>query len=394
MVTHMPTASPRFALFSYGFRPFFLGGATWAAFAMVLWVALLTGHLSFASRYGAIAWHAHEFLFGYGAAVVAGFLLTAIPNWTGRLPIRGMPLLALFALWLAGRIAMLFTDTVGFVAAATVDSMFLLSFSAIVLLEILAGRDRRNFKVALILVVFALVNIAFHIELYLLGQPRHAIRATTSILVILIMLIGGRIVPSFTRNWLAKQQSQHLPTPFNSYDRYALGIAVLSLGLWIAFPDRLLTGAALVLSALAHGARLARWSGPHTCREPLVLILHVGYAFIPLGFFAVGISNIWPQTVPPAVALHAWTAGAVGVMTLAVMTRATRGHSGRPLTSPPTTTLIYLLVILSVVLRLATVILTERTATLHELAAAAWTAAFVAFVVLYGPMLLWARKKT
>lgn len=394
MVTHVPTSSSRFGLFSYGFRPFFLGGAIWAALAMVLWIALLTGHLSFATHYGAVAWHAHEFLFGYGAAVVAGFLLTAIPNWTGRLPIRGMPLFALFTVWVAGRIALLLADFLGFVAAATVDSLFLLTFSIIVFREIIAGRDRRNLKVALILMVLALANIAFHTELYLFGQPLHAIRATTSILVILIMLIGGRIIPSFTRNWLAKRESRRLPTPFNTFDSYALGIAILSLACWTVFPDRRVTGAALILSALTQSIRLARWSGLQTHREILVLILHVGYAFIPFGFFIVGISTIWPQIVAPAVALHAWTAGAVGVMTLAVMTRASRGHSGGSLTSPPTTTLIYLLAVLSVVLRLATIILPDWTATLLELAATAWTAAFAAFVVLYGPMLLWVRPRT
>lgn len=393
MVMHMTTSPSRFALFSYGFRPFFLGGAIWAAFAMLLWIALLTGHLSFALRYGAVAWHAHEFLFGYGTAIVAGFLLTAVPNWTGRLPIRGMPLFVLFTVWLAGRIALLLTDVIGLIAAEAIDSLFLLSFAVIVFREIIAGKDRRNLKVALILVFFALANIAFHTEVNLDGDPSYAIRATTSILVILIMLIGGRIIPSFTRNWLAKQNSQHLPTPFNTFDRCALGVAVLTLVLWAVFPDRLITGLALILSALIQTVRLARWSGVRTNREVLVLILHIGYAFIPFGFLIVGVSAIWPPIVPPTVALHAWTAGAVGVMTLAVMTRASRGHSGRPLTSPPTTTLIYLLMILSVILRLATVLIPDWTIILLELAAATWIAAFFAFAFFYGPMLIWARDK-
>lgn len=390
----MPASRSRFVLFGNGFRPFFLGGAIWAAVAMLLWIALLTGQVSFASRYGAVAWHAHEFLFGYGSAIVVGFLLTTIPNWTGRLPVRGRPLGALFAVWVAGRMAILFIDVVGFVAAAAVDSLFLIGFSAIVWREIMAGRNWRNLKMALILTVLTLANIAFHAEVYLYGQPLYAIRATTSLLAILIMLIGGRIVPSFTRNWLAKRQGQPLPTPFNAFDRYALGCAGASLGIWVVFPDRVLTAAALVLSALLQGIRLARWAGLRTWREPLVLVLHVGYAFIPFGFFVVGISNIWPEAMPPATALHAWTAGAVGVMTLAVMTRTSRGHSGRPLASPPTTTFIYLLAILSVILRLATAVLADWTATLLELAAAAWVAAFLAFAALYGPMLLWTRTKT
>lgn len=394
MVKLVSASSSRFALFSNGFRPFFLGGAIWAMVAMLLWIALLTGQVSFASHYGAVAWHAHEFLFGYGSAIVVGFLLTTIPNWTGRLPVGGTPLLALFAVWVAGRIAMLSSDIIGFVAAACVDSLFLLGFSAIVWREIIVGRNWRNLKIALILVVLALVNIAFHAEVRLFGLPLCAIRATTSLLVILIMLVGGRIIPSFTRNWLAKRQGQPLPTPFNAFDRYALGFAGVSLWVWVVSPDRGLTATALILSAVLQSIRLARWAGLHSWREPLVLVLHVGYAFIPLGFFAVGMSTLSPEAMPPAMALHAWTAGAVGVMTLAVMTRTSRAHSGRSPTSPPTTTVIYLLAILSVILRLATAVLADWTTALLELAATAWVAAFLAFTVLYGPMLLWARAKT
>lgn len=393
MVTSIPAPSSRFALFNNGFRPFFLGGAIWAMVAMLLWIALLTGQLSFASRYGAAAWHAHEFLFGYGSAIVVGYMLTTIPNWTGRLPVRGAPLFALFAIWVAGRVAMLSADSIGLLSATSIDSLFLLGMSAAAWREVIAGRNWRNLKMALILAVLALVNIAFHVEVHLFGQPLHAIRATVSLLAILIMLIGGRIVPSFTRNWLAKRKGQRLPTPFDAFDRYALGCAGASLGIWVFFPDRVVTAAALFLSALLQSIRLSRWAGLHGWREPLVLVLHVGYAFIPLGFLLVGISSLWPQTMPPATALHAWTAGAIGVMTLAVMTRTSRGHSGRSLTSPPTTTIIYLLAVLSVILRLATAVGADWTTTLLELAATTWVAAFLAFVLLYGPMLLWSRAK-
>lgn len=389
MVKPMLASSSRFALFSNGFRPFFLGGAIWAMVAMLLWIALLTGQVDFASHYGAVAWHAHEFLFGYGSAIVVGFMLTTIPNWTGRLPVNGTPLLALFAVWVAGRIAMLSADIIGFLAAAIIDSLFLFGMSAAVWREVIAGRNWRNLKMALILTVLALANIAFHTEVHLFGQPIYSIRATTSLLAILIMLIGGRIVPSFTRNWLAKRQSQPLPTPFNAFDRYSLGFAGGSLGIWTAFPDRAITATALILGALLQTIRLARWEGLRCWREPLVLILHVGYAFIPLGFVAVGISTLWPQAMPPATALHTWTVGAVGVMTLAIMTRTIRAHSGRSLTSPPTTTAIYLLAVLSVILRLATVILADWAMVLLELAAIAWVATFLAFIMLYGPMLLW-----
>ncbi len=381
----------QFVLFSHGFRPFFLGGALWAAATMLLWIAMLTGRIAFETPYGAVPWHAHELLFGYGTAVVAGFLLTAIPNWTGRPPIRGPALCILFAVWVSGRLAILAAGVVGLAAAAIVDSLFLLGLSAVVLREIVAGRNRRNLKVAMVVLLFCLTNIAFHLELFLNGYPFHATRAAVSVLVILIMLIGGRIIPGFTKNWLAGQGGWALPTPFNAFDRLALGIAVTALALWIVFPERPFTGGALLLAALVQAGRLARWSGHHTFREPLVLILHVGYAFVPLGFAAVGSSILWPDTVPTSGVLHAWTTGAIGVMTLAVMTRASRGHCGRPLTAPATTRLIYLLVVLAAIARLAMALLPGSAFTLLVISSLAWTAAFTAFVIFYGPMLLLSR---
>ena len=361
---------------------------------MPLWIALLTGRVAFATQYGAVAWHAHEFLFGYGAAIVVGFLLTAIPNRTGGLPVRGRALLILFTLWASGRLALLLGDVIGLVAAAAIDSLFLLSFTAIVWREVIAGRDWRNLKIALVLLFFPGANISFHGEIFFSGYPFYSIRATVSVLIVLIMLMGGRIIPSFTRNWLVKQKSRYLPTPFNSFDRWALGGAIFALALWTILPNKQVTGFALLLAGLLLAIRLPRWAGWRCAAEPLVLILHVGYAFVPLGFFLVGGSVFWPQTIPPAVALHAWTAGAVGVMTLAVMTRAIRRQAGQSATAPPTTQTIYLFAILAALIRLATIIVPGMTLTLLVLASIAWTAAFAGFALCYGPMLFQAHSKS
>lgn len=383
------------AFFGYGFRPFFLGGALWTAAAMPLWAALMTGRVEFAVQYGAVAWHAHELLFGYGAAIVAGFVLTAVPNWTNRPPVRGAALLALFVLWAAGRAALACTDAVGFAAAAVVDGLFLPALALVVAREIAAGRNRRNYKVAAILLALAAVNACFHAELFFAGYPFYSTRAAVAVLIALIMLIGGRVVPSFTRNWLVQQGSgQRLPAPSDAFDRAAVGVAVIGLALWTVFPDGPVTGLALLAAGAAQAGRLARWAGLRTFGEPLVLILHVGYAFVPAGFLAVGGSVLWPLAVPPSAALHVWTAGAVGVMTLAMMTRVSRGHSGRPLTAPPATRLLYLLAILAVVIRLAALALPDRTLTLLVLASLAWTGAFGGFAALYGPMLLRPRQST
>jgi uncharacterized protein involved in response to NO len=159
------------ALLSYGFRPFFLGAALWAFVAMILWIGLVSGGWSFAGRYGAVAWHAHEFLFGYIAAVMTGFLLTAIPNWTGRFPLQGRPLLALFALWLAGRAAMLATDQIGNAAAAIIDCVYLVTLTAVATREIIAGRNWRNLRVVVLVGLTAAANILFQAEVLIRGAP-------------------------------------------------------------------------------------------------------------------------------------------------------------------------------------------------------------------------------
>jgi uncharacterized protein involved in response to NO len=378
----------RVPLLTYGFRPFFLGGAIWSLSAMPLWIATVTGKLSVATSYGAVSWHAHEFLFGYVGAIIAGFLLTAVPGWAKRPPIGGGALLALFALWAAGRAAFLLIDTIGLVPAATIDSLFLLSLAALVFRELIAGGDRRNLKVALLVLLLAFADIAFHLEIIVFGAADYALRATIAILVMLISLIGGRVTPTFTRNWLAKRQSKRLPQPFGLYDQIALAGGAIAVVLWVVLPGRAVTGWAMLGAGLLHAARLARWSGARTWQEPLVLVLHVGYAFLPLGFLLIGASILDPQTIPTSGALHAWTAGAIGTMTLAVMTRASLGHTGRPLTASVATRAIYCAVVLAALVRIAAPVTGGWSTDLLEFAAAAWTAAFAGFAAFYGPILL------
>lgn len=383
-----PQGLARVPWLSYGFRPFFLGGAVWSACAMPLWIGRVTGRLSFATSYGAINWHAHEFLFGYVGAIIAGFLLTAVPNWTGRLPVRGGPLLVLFLIWTAGRAALLLVDLIGVIPAAAIDSLFPAAFAALVLREVIAGRDRRNLKVALLVTLFALVNVSFHVEVFVSGAAGYAMRAAIAIVVTLISLVGGRITPSFTRNWLAKRGSQRLPQPFGRYDMIALASGLLATLLWIAFPEAQATAWATIGAGVLHIIRLARWAGIRTWPEPLVLILHVGYAFVPLGFVMIGLSILAPRLMPASDALHAWTAGAMGVMTLAVMTRVSLGHSGRALTASAATQAIYAAIVVAALARIAAPVLGGWSMAVLEIAAAAWTLAFAGFVLIYGPMLI------
>ena len=387
----MRTAAPglaRIPALSYGFRPFFLGAASWAALAMVLWLGVVTGAWTVAGSYGPVAWHAHELLFGYVSAVAAGFLLTAIPSWTGRLPVRGGPLLVLFLLWAAGRIALLAVDWIGTVAAMAVDALFLVVFALAVIREIVAGRNWRNLKTVALVTVLAAANIGFHAEVYFSGAPDYSLRAAIAAIIGLIMLVGGRLVPSFTRNWLVRQGAARLPASFGRFDITAIVVAGAALAIWVAFPVSAWSGIVLLAAGVLQAVRISRWVGLPTWREPLVLVLHCGYAFVPVGFLLVGLSILWPDAIPASGALHAWTAGAMALMTLAVMTRASLGHTGYPLTASITTCVVYVAAIAAAFSRTAASLLPDLTLDLLSLAAFSWLVAFGGFVISYGPKLL------
>jgi uncharacterized protein involved in response to NO len=376
------------ALLSYGFRPFFLGAALWACIAMVLWVGLLSGWWSFAIGYGAIAWHAHEFLFGYIAAVMTGFLLTAIPNWTGGLPLQGVPLLALFLLWLAGRVAMLLTDWIGTSAAAIIDCAYLITVTAVIAREIVAGSNWRNLRVAVLVALTAIANVVFQAEVLISAAPNYGLRLAVAAIVALIMVVGGRVTPSFTSNWLTRQGSQHRPAPFNRFDIGSIAIGAVALIAWIAAPDWYGAAALLFVMAIAQAARLARWTGARTWPEPILFVLHLAYAFVPLGAFILSISILWPRIVPASGALHAWTTGAMGLMTLAIMTRASLGHTGRDMSSSPATVAIYGTMLVAALARIAAPLLPAFYYQMLLTAGAAWFLAFAVFVLTYGPMLV------
>jgi len=373
------------ALFAYGFRPFFLAAGLWAAFGILVWLPQFLGLLTLPTVFGPLDWHIHEMLYGYVAAAIAGFLLTAIPNWTGRLPVSGWPLAALAALWLAGRVAILISADIGGVLAAAIDISFLVTLAAVAAREIVAGKNWRNLRVLIVLGVLAAGNVVFHAEVLTEGAADYGIRIALAAVIGLIMLIGGRIVPSFTNNWLARNNPGRKPVPFGRFDMAVLAASVIALIGWVGAPFSLVTGALLLIAGVLHAVRLARWAGDRTLADRLVLILHVAYAFIPLGFIFLGAANLWPQ-VPPSAGIHAWTAGAVGLMTLAVMTRATLGHTGNPLHAGPVTQGIYGLVLLAAVLRIAAAF--TGSLALMDYAGGTWIFGFATFTVVYGRLLI------
>jgi uncharacterized protein involved in response to NO len=260
------------AIFSYGFRPFFLGGATWAALSVALWLPQYFGELSLPTAFNPLDWHIHEMIYGYVAATIAGFLLTAIPNWTGRLPVNGYPLAGLFALWLAGRVAIAGSAIWGQWIAAAIDVAFLMMFAATALREIIAGNNWRNLRVLVVLGVLIGGNVVFHTEEILHGSADYGVRIGIAALIGLIMLVGGRVVPSFTNNWLTRNNPGRLPIAFSRYDAVALGVSALSLASWIALPQSAVSGVLLMIAGVLQAIRQLRWAGDRTFADRLVLV--------------------------------------------------------------------------------------------------------------------------
>ena len=376
------------AIFSYGFRPFFLAAGLWAIIGILLWIPQYMGKMSMPTHLSPLDWHVHEMLYGYVAATVAGFLLTAIPNWTGRLPVNGWPLAGLAALWLAGRLALLTSAQLGGVVAAVIDTAFLGTIALVAGREIVAGKNWRNLRVLVILGVLVLGNIVFHAEVLMTGMAAYGTRIAIAAVILMISLIGGRIVPSFTNNWLSRNNPGRLPVSFSQFDMVTLAMSASALVTWIVAPMYWLSGVLLIVAGCLQAIRLARWAGDRTVADRLVLVLHVGYAFVPLGFLMNGLSAFVAQ-VPATAGIHAWTAGAIGLMTVAVMTRATLGHTGQVLQAGRATQAIYALLFAAALIRIAAAFL--GSVGLLEFAGLAWTAAFILFVMLYGPLLVMRR---
>jgi uncharacterized protein involved in response to NO len=377
------------AILSNGFRPFFLLGSIYAGAMIPLWLAVFAGDLELPTAFAPRDWHVHEMLFGYVAAILGGFLLTAIPNWTGRLPLQGAPLAVLVSTWLAGRIAVFLSGSIGWAAAGAIDAAFLALLAGAAAREILMGRKWSNLPVVALVSLIGAGNVAFHIEAHVSGLADYSTRFAIALVITLVSLIGGRIVPSFTRNWLARQQPGRMPSPFARLDAVIIALSVLSLAAWTVAPASKITGAMLMIAGGLHVIRLARWAGYRTASDRLVLILHLAYAFVPLGYVLSGLAAF--GVLPASAGIHAWTGGAIGSMTLAVMTRATLGHTGQALKASIGTQCIYAAVVAAAVMRVCASIDTAHMHVLLVAAGIGWTAAFIGFALLYGRPLCSAR---
>lgn len=370
------------ALFSQGFRPLFLVAGIFAALVVPLWMVIWTGDLVLDGPFYGLDWHIHEMLFGYTSAVIAGFLFTAIPNWTGRMPTRGWPLMVLTALWLLGRLAVAGALGLGPVAVMVVDCAFMAAIGAMVTVEIVAGRNWSNLKVVAPVLLYLVSNVIFHLEVMVSGTADYGRRMGIAMVVMLILLIGGRIIPSFTRNWLVKQSPKPgaLPVPFGRFDAVSLGTVLLAVLVWVIWPLSLLTGGLLVLAGLGQGARMLRWRGWRVWSSPLVLMLHVAFGFIPAGLVALGLAALGGWSA--ASGFHLLGIGGFGGMTLAVMMRASLGHTGRDLQAGPGLTLAFACVALAAIVRVAAPLPSGL-----WIAALFWATGFLIFVWRFAPVL-------
>ena len=373
-----------------GFRPFFFLGPLWAIAVIVLWICALAGEIELPTAFDALAWHRHEMLFGFLGAIIAGFLLTAVPNWTGRLPIAGWRLALLASMWIAARLAILFSATIGGATAMVLEMAFLLSLAGACAREVLVARNR-NLPVVGVTLLFAIAAAIDHLEsLGILSTDQMGWRSGVSLVLILITLIGGRIIPSFTANWLIKQGQGRLPGQASTFDYLTILTTAFALGCWAFQVAPSLAASLLFTAGVLQLARLARWGGLRTRSEPLVFVLHISYAWLPIGLVLLGLSIV-DVDVSGTAGVHALTAGAMASMVLSVMTRATLGHTGRELRAGPGTVLIYVLVTAGASLRVGAPFLPFDYLQMIKVAGALWGSAFITFLILYGPKLLGPR---
>ena len=333
-------------------------------------------------------WHSHEMLIGFALAAVAGFSLTAVANWTGRPAIKGIPLAGLVLFWLAGRFAMLMSFSLPAGLVFVLDSLFPILLTLLLGREIISGQSKRNYPLIAIMLAVVILNTFYHLgaTLVLPGADRTAIYLLIHTLVLLVVIIAGRIVPSFTGNWLRQKGSDDLPVNSDTVNRSALVLTIL-VGLFASFlPFSPVTGILAFAAAAVHGFRLSRWKGFATTSNPLLFVLHAAYFWLPVGYVLLGCA-VFGWLFTPTAALHALTMGAVGSMVLAVTTRVALGHTGRALQAARLTVLAYWIFMFAVVLRILGPFYAGHYLLMIDLSALGWVLAFVLFTWVYWPIL-------
>ena len=371
-------------LFALGFRPFFLLAGFFAIFLVAAWVPVFVGGFAFNTYYGQLGWHSHEMIFGYTSAVVAGFLLTAVRNWTERPTPTGGYLAAMAALWLGGRIMPLFPETLSGWLIALVDLTFLPAVAIGIGVPLVHKGEKRNLVFLLLLAGLFIANLQVHLDLLGYGQHLAGIGVFLGfhIVILLIVIMGGRVIPFFTERAL-----QGVVIKRRLVIEWLAPISALAFLCAELFrADMAIVGACAASAALVNGVRLASWYTHRFWRVPLLWVLHLGYGRIVAGFCLEAAAAF--RAIPPQSTTHAFTAGAVGVLTLGMMARVALGHTARPLRVGSAMAVAFGLVNVSAFLRaLPAIWIPQGLSEFVVFSGALWCIAFFIFVVIYTPIL-------
>jgi uncharacterized protein involved in response to NO len=372
-------------LLALGFRPFFLLAAIMAAAAVPLWLLIYEGLLEPVSYLPPSVWHGHEMVFGFAIAVIAGFLLTAASNWTGRRTATGLGLGTLAALWIAGRIGFVMDGIPAWLVAG-IDVAFLPILAIVLAIPLLATGNRRNVIFPIVLLVLALINMSIHLGAIgaIDWDPSRGLRVAIDLILLMIGVLGGRVIPSFTKNALPHARVN--PCPKASI-LALLSLAALAIA-EIATGNPFITGSIALAAGLINALRMRGWGSFATFRTPILWILHVGYGWLAAGLILRGMAEL-TDIIPLDAGIHALTLGAIGSMIIGMMSRVALGHTGRSIIPAPLTVAAYWLVNAAALLRVAFALASSdapRTASLLG-SGVLWSLAFLCFAIVYLPIL-------
>ncbi len=384
MPTERSISSSWPAVLGYGFRPFFLLAGTHAVLAIPVWLFLLRGFGSFTSPLPPLAWHAHEMLFGFIVAAVAGFLLTAVPSWTARRGYAGAPLLGLTLLWIAGRLVTTFPLGLTALMVALIDLAFIPILVLTILPALIRSGNQRNLVFIGMLAALFAANLHFHlagatkIEPLLLG---------INVVLLMVAMVGGRILPAFTSSGLKQRGIDVRIRRCPQLDMAALMATLAVVVVDILSPGTILAAMAAAVAAALLALRLARWQGHRTLSDPIIWVLHVAYAWLPIGL-ALKAAWLFGVPIPDTSWLHALTTGAFSTMILAVMSRAALGHTGRALVAPGLIVIAYYMIGVAALMRVfGPMLLAEAWRFWMIASGSLWSLAFILFIVVYAPIL-------
>lgn len=384
-----PYMEEKFSIFTYGFRPFFLLAGIYAIVPIIPWILYLSGN--FETDINLQIWHAHEMLFGFISAALSGFLLTAVPNWTGAPRVQGNRLKLLVSLWLLGRAVfwlVLFTDNENLKYLLFLDLLLLITQGTFTSKAILFSGNKKNFILVGILAVLALANLLIILEMSGVAQDTARIGTVLAPNIILLMLavIGGRVTPNFTRSYFQNKNIAVSIKTFPLLEVAAIGILVLNTIADLIMPDTIISAIIVLLACFIHAIRFSFWQTLKTLNEPILWVLHLGYLWIITTLFLKGAERF--IDFPYHLYIHAFALGAVGTYVIGVMSRAALGHTGRPLLVNKITVAAYVFISAAALLRIIVPFGSSDVFTIGMGAVSIlWIVGFSLYLWVYAPIL-------